>query len=267
MSTKLSIIVVTFNAQKTICECLESILQQKTSEVEVIVIDGASKDETLKIISSYADQIDVFKSEPDSGIYHAMNKGIREASGEYILFINSDDHLAPKTVNNFLQTIKESRSFDVLIGPVQAMTSSGEITGEIHPSWDKNKIEYFFMPVCHQGLIIKKKVLAELGGFDQNYKIVADFDLFLKLLKNSYSILEVKYPIANYRVGGVSGGSYKKELRVLYTKHGFPLWKGELALKYSSFSQWLQSVLPGEAVRIIKKLKKSRYQNFGIDSK
>jgi GT2 family glycosyltransferase len=123
------------------------------------------------------------------------------------------------------------------------------------------------MPVCHQGLIIKKKVLAELGGFDQNYKIVADFDLFLKLLKNSYSILEVKYPIANYRVGGVSGGSYKKELRVLYTKHGFPLWKGELALKYSSFSQWLQSVLPGEAVRIIKKLKKSRYQNFGIDSK
>ena len=105
MSPKISIIIATYNAGKTLARCLQSIREEKTNEIELLVIDGGSKDNTLDIINTYQDTIDYSCSEPDKGIYDAWNKGISHAKGDWMMFIGADDYLVGNALSDYLNKI------------------------------------------------------------------------------------------------------------------------------------------------------------------
>ena len=106
MKKKLSIITICFNSESSIARTLSSVCTQKNSEVEYIIIDGNSNDKTIEIVNSFEDKIDKIISEKDKGIYDAYNKGILNSTGEYIMFLNSDDWLAESSVNTILECLK-----------------------------------------------------------------------------------------------------------------------------------------------------------------
>lgn len=108
---KISIIIATWNAAKTLRRCLDSIVSQLTDETELILIDGGSKDETNEIIDSYGDKIAVHVSEPDKGIYDAWNKGVMVAKGDWMMFMGADDVLLPDAIKNYMH-FTESISYN-----------------------------------------------------------------------------------------------------------------------------------------------------------
>jgi glycosyltransferase involved in cell wall biosynthesis len=214
MSKKLSIITITYQAEKYVKRTIKSILEQNGLEhIEYIVIDGASKDRTMDIVQKYASQIDVILSEKDHGIYDAMNKGIQKASGEYLLFMNAGDTFASQnTLEKIIQDLSEDP--DVLYGETQYTNLDGlilgirsEMTPQVLPQKASWKDFKYGMVICHQSFIAKKSI-APL--FDLTYQLSADVDWEIKCLKNAKLIKCTSYPIANYLTGGASVNNLKK---------------------------------------------------------
>ena len=112
---KISIIIATWNAAKTLRTCLDSIVPQLNKDVELILVDGGSKDETNEIIDSYGDKVSVHISEPDKGIYDAWNKGVKVAKGDWVMFVGADDILLPSAIDTYLQTINNTAEIDTII--------------------------------------------------------------------------------------------------------------------------------------------------------
>ena len=129
MSAKLSIITITYQAEKYLERTIQSVLNQGHQDaIEYIVIDGASKDATLAIIEKYTNQIDQFVSEPDKGIYDAMNKGLQRASGDYVIFMNAGDRFADeKTVGQLISAMESNP--DVIVGDAMFVDEAGKTLG------------------------------------------------------------------------------------------------------------------------------------------
>ncbi|MBR5167940.1 MAG: glycosyltransferase [Salinivirgaceae bacterium] len=193
---KLSIIIPTFNSERLIKRCLESIIGQTMGDFEVLIMDGVSSDKTLALIAELNDsRIKVF-SEPDGGIYDAMNKGIEKAQGEWLYFIGSDDYLLN---NNVLTEVfsQATDKFDVVYGEVESNLSEKN-RGE----WTLETLEY---NRCHQAIFYKKSVFDEIGSYPLKHKVGADHDLNLKWFLNSH--IKNRYlglQIAHFTCGGYS---------------------------------------------------------------
>jgi glycosyltransferase len=261
MAKLLSIVTVCFNSEATLRPCIQSIIAQKDPRVEYLVIDGASTDGSRAIVEEFQSSIDVVVSEPDRGTYHAMNKGWERASGEYVLFINSDDLLYPGALDEVLATLEDRRA-DVLMAPVMAIDLQGTDLGLLPVGYVEGKHRYLGMPVCHQGLVIRRDLINSVGGFDESYRIVADFNQLLRLLRSSPEIRLLGTPTAKYRIGGASSGRYYSELRRLHREHGLPPIASTFFITYSRLSLSLQENLPPTFVQLVKKIKGSRYQHF-----
>jgi len=198
-----SIITVCYNAENEIEETIQSIIPFINQDVEYIIIDGNSDDKTLDIINNYVNYISVLISEEDSGIYDAMNKGIRLASGNWIIFINIGDKLLniPKIVFN-----SESNEFDAIACAI--ISENGQTT---YPSLNKSIKYHNTLP--HQSLfynIQKKNVIFEL-----TYNIYSDYDYNLYMYKNKYKILLVNRIVAFHSLKGISNN--KMHSRELYS--------------------------------------------------
>ncbi len=199
----ISIITVCYNSVDTIERAIKSVLQQKYENVEYIIVDGGSKDGTLSIIKKY---FSVFKgrmryvSEKDSGIYDAMNKGVRMATGKLVGFLGSDDRYfdgALKTISEYYTKTKAN----VLYGDV-VIDDNGELEHRSYSNIDLNRL-YYEMILCHQGIFIERELhLRHL--FDTHYRISADYKVLLELIleKNKYQYIPVN--IAIYNRGGTS---------------------------------------------------------------
>jgi glycosyltransferase involved in cell wall biosynthesis len=203
---KLSIIIPTYNSASVLAKALDSIVKQNFTDWEVLVMDGLSTDDTIKIAQSYNDPRIRIYSASDKGIYDAMNKGIKNAHGEWLYFLGSDDWLINKDVFHvvFSQNINE---FDVVYGDVEAPHLASVHAGE----WSLDTIDY---NRCHQAILYKKTVFKRLGIYNLKYKIWADYDLnlkwfFDKKLKNKY----IQTKIAHYSQGGFS--SYQVDKKML----------------------------------------------------
>ncbi len=210
---KISVITVTFNSEKTIEETINSVRSQNYKPIEHIIIDGASSDNTLKIIESYSESIAFTLSEPDKGIYDALNKGLSVATGDIISFLHSDDLYAKNsTVYEVLQYFDDD---------TQGIYSDLVYTNK----YDLNKVmrywkscnynpsllENGWMPP-HPTLFLRRGVYEKYGYFDTSFKISADYDFMLRILKNN---IKVKYfPQVTYkmRVGGKSNRSFSNIL-------------------------------------------------------
>lgn len=197
MQHNLSIIIPSFNCSTTIGRALDSIVDQTFTNWEVLIMDGASTDNTLEIVGLYKDsRIRVF-SEPDKGVYDAMNKGVDNASGEWLYFLGSDDYLLDSDVlDQVISHIPEK--CDVFYGDVEAPQLDLRHKGE----WHFRDIEY---NRCHQAIFYNKNVFHKLGKYNLKYIVYADHDMNLKWFLNK-KIKSYYYPIniAHYSDGGLS---------------------------------------------------------------
>lgn len=201
---KVSIIIPTCNSAKTLGRCLDSVITQSFTDWEVLIMDAVSEDSTLAIAKGYNDsRIRVF-SEPDKGIYDAMNKGIDKSRGEWLYFLGSDDYLFN---SHSLEDVfkNDIEKYDVVYGDVYAPHLSSLEKGE----WKK---ENFLSNRCHQAILYKSAFFGDKLRYNLKYKVCADSAINLKwFLSPKYSSLYISVIIAHFSDGGFSSHTIDKE--------------------------------------------------------
>lgn len=215
---KISIITVTYNSEKTIKDTIESILKQDYENYEHIIVDGNSKDSTMDIVKQYESKYNgklKYISEKDNGIYDAMNKGIKMATGDIIGLLNSDDILAKenvlsKIVDKFKKTDCDGTYANLIFMDSETMSIPKRIwkseKGSLYNGWHP----------AHPTLYLKKEVYNKIGFFNLKYRIVADYDFMIRVMKDNTIKLEyINDYIVYMRAGGTSTAGIKGYLKNL----------------------------------------------------
>lgn len=214
-SIKISVITAVFNNCGTIADALDSILSQTHDEVEIIVIDGGSTDGTFEVLQAYADRIAVLVSEPDRGIYDALNKGLARATGEIVGFLHSDDVFADAQVLTRISGVFSASDVDAVYGDLEYVKKSApEVVVRYWKSgeYSAGKLRHGWMPP-HPTFYVKRAVYERLGGFDLSYRIAADYDCMLRFLSSGIQAAYVPHVLVKMRLGGASNRSLKNILR------------------------------------------------------
>lgn len=211
-----SLITATHNSQAHIRACLQSILQQSYTSFEIIIVDAVSNDNTLAIINDFRDLRIKVISEPDNGLYDALNKGILRATGDVIGFVHSDDMLAHPNVLQEIALKLNDPNIDGVYGNLKYIDSQN--TDIVKRNWKSKSFKrvnlYFGWMPPHPTLYLKKHVYQELGLFNTNFKIAADYDFMLRLLTaNKYQIEYLTSYVTLMRVGGASNKSISSILQ------------------------------------------------------
>lgn len=203
---KVSIITVSYNAAKTIEQTIQSVVNQTYNNIEYIIIDGGSTDGTVDIIEKYEDKIAYWVSEPDNGIYDAMNKGIKKAVGKYIQFLGSDDCLIKSDVIGQISSIF-LENVDIASFPVIAVDEDLKIEHIMSNKIDTASIPYGNM-LPHQGVFVDAKLMKNYL-FNTKYSLIADFDFIAKCAINNKKFMYMDTPIAYYSLGGATNNTQK----------------------------------------------------------
>ncbi|HEY9533449.1 MAG TPA: glycosyltransferase family 2 protein [Mucilaginibacter sp.] len=206
----LSVITVVYNNAADVERTLQSVINQTYPNIEYIVIDGASTDGTLQIIEQYKDQIARLVSEPDKGIYDAMNKGLAIATGDYVLFMNSaDEFYSADTVANVFAAAPDA---DIYYGETEMIGANGESLGRRRHQAPENFTWRDFkygMSISHQAIYIKRSLVKR---YDPKYQLSADIDWILDAAKKAKTIVNVHQYVAKYKVGGMSKHKHRQSL-------------------------------------------------------
>lgn len=215
MPPQFSVITVVKNAKKTIGRTLESIQAQSFTDLEYIVIDGASNDGTLEILKN-CERVNILISELDEGISQAFNKGIAASSGEWISFINADDWLEPDALENAAGYIAKIDSPAVICGDVTYRNESGEhiVTAPSQPQKIISRSS-----IHHPGAIIHGSYFERFGGFDERFHLAMDYELFFRLFRKGARFHTLPRIIANRTLGGVSYTNFNATYKEVYRIH------------------------------------------------
>lgn len=225
---KVSIITSCYNREATIRGAIESVLSQDYPDIEYIIIDGASKDNSLSIINEYKDKITTIVSEPDHGMYEAINKGIRMATGDIIGLVHSDDFLySPQTISHIVQKLNETKA-DFLYGDglfVNAENTDKVVRNWIGGNYRRWKVKHGWLPL-HPTCYIRREVMLQRGLYNESYKIAADSDLLFRyLLGGDLTVTYLKEYVIKMRMGGLSTDKERRkqmwheDIR-MYDSHG-----------------------------------------------
>lgn len=212
---RVSIITVTYNSEKTIADTMLSVMSQTYEEIEHIIVDGNSSDDTLNIVKSFP-HVSKCISERDNGIYDAMNKGLALATGDIIGILNSDDVYASndaiaKVVQKFAEQSTDTVYGDLLY--VDQSNMSRVMRRWISGKFDRNSFKYGWMPP-HPTFFVKKEVYNEVGSFNVKLKSAADYEMMLRVLyKHRFGAAYVNEVLVKMRAGGASNGALKKRFR------------------------------------------------------
>lgn len=237
---KVSIITVSFNSGKTIKETIESVINQAYPNIEYIIVDGNSTDNTKEIIANYKSQISKYISEKDSGIYDAMNKGLAMCTGDIIGILNSDDiylnsNVISDVVELFINTKANIVSTSISIFKDKPENIIRKYSATI---WRKWMFRIAWQPP-HPGFFVKKEVYQQVGNFDTKFRIAADFDFMLRcILIHKINVIKSSLVSVNMRAGGESQKSIKniiktnKEDHLSLKKNGFFSLEILMYLKY-----------------------------------
>jgi glycosyltransferase involved in cell wall biosynthesis len=201
MSPRISIITVVYNGEKVLQRTIESILNQSFRDIEYIIIDGNSKDGTKAIIEKYETVISQWSSEPDKGLYDAMNKGLRIAHGEYVLFLNAGDQFYEKTT--LARIFEIQANADIYYGETMMVDEADKEIGLRRlkaPEVLTRESLINGMLVCHQSFIIRRAIALE---YDLKLRIAADYNWMLECLKRSRSIVNTHLIISRFLEGGM----------------------------------------------------------------
>ena len=208
---KISIITVCLNSEKTIERTIKSVITQKYRDIEYILIDGNSKDKTIDIINKYKGSISKIISEKDNGIYSAINKGLKLATGEVISILHADDYyINDKVLNDIAEKFKNDQNLQCYIGTtLMKRKENSEILRKYSPINFKKWMMYLGISPPHPSMFLKRSVYRKYGFYKEDYKIASDFEFYLRILyKNriNYIITDNAYVIMNY--GGISTKSF-----------------------------------------------------------
>ena len=195
---KVTIITVCYNSVKTIEKTIQSVQLQAYEDLEYIIIDGGSTDGTLDIIDAYKNDVSLCISEPDNGIYDAMNKGIRHATGDIIGIINSDDWYEADTVRRVAAYFK-GNEVDVVYGKILVVDTRGVVKA---PDERPLNTLWYQMAAPHPSVFIKRNIYEKYGLFDTRYKISADYELLLRLYSKGVRFGFMNRVMAYFRSGG-----------------------------------------------------------------
>lgn len=203
----ITIVTVSYNSVNTIEQTISSVINQDYPNIEYIIIDGGSKDGTIDIIKKYEKFINHWISEPDRGIYHAMNKGIDIAKGNFIHFLNSDDCFVNYgIVSKICEVLRDNTQIDVLGANVWIVDEKNNFQSCVENDLNEKKI-YNGRMTPHPGMIVRKEVL-QVYHFNENYKISSDYNLFLEIYySKKYNFKFINDCIVFFSNGGISSGS------------------------------------------------------------
>lgn len=230
---KVSIITSCFNREATIEHTLNSVLSQTYSDIEYIVVDGASQDHSLDIINTYQDRIAKIISEPDKGMYEGINKGIRVASGDIIGLMHSDDFFFSNDVVEHIVKIFNQTNADLIYGNglfVDDKDTNKIVRNWISGTYSKKKMRRGWLPL-HPTVYIKRDCFIRLGLYDESFKIAADSDFLVRYMyEGDLDITYLDEYVVCMRMGGLSTDPEKMKKKweedlILYRNHGFsPYW-------------------------------------------
>lgn len=225
---KISIITVSLNEKDTIEATFLSVLNQTYKDFELIVVDGGSTDGTLEIIDKYKDKISHFISEPDNGIYDAMNKGIDLATGDFLLFLNANDKLYDDKVFQLVaDTLNKNPEVKLLFGDVEIIDKDNN--QDYIKTYENmlNKYNFLFSGLCHQGTYYSRDLFNDYGKYSTEYKICADWEFNIRcVIKNKVKNFYLNSTLAKFQLGGYSSNSIAgKNMRIeknIITKKYYP---------------------------------------------
>ena len=204
---KISIITVVKNNKETIKDTINSVLNQTYKDIEYIIIDGASIDGTIEIIKSYGGKVSMFISEPDKGLYDAMNKGIALAGGDIVGILNSDDfYINNNVIEKVIKEFKDKKCDSVYADLVYVKPENLDNIVRYYDSskFNPSKFAYGWMP-AHPTFFVKREIYEKYGVFKTNFKISADFDILARFLyTHKISYYYMSEVIVKMRIGGVS---------------------------------------------------------------
>ncbi|CAG5079726.1 glycosyltransferase family 2 protein [Parvicella tangerina] len=265
---KISIVTINYNDRNGLERTIKSVLDQTFQSFEYIVIDGGSNDGSRELLQEHTNKFDYWVSEPDNGIYNAMNKGLEHVTGDYVLFLNSGDRL-------FAQDILEKVSKTGL----EADFNYGDLEMEDeHGSWikkypDELTTKYLVNAALpHQGLFIKKEVFDQYGGYNENYKIVSDWLHYAELfVQKKATFKRIPFTVSIFDRSGISSSSAHQELhdkerqevlQMLFSEELLALIKenNQLKVENGRLKRLLQSRTVRLALKITgKKLEKGKF--------
>ena len=248
MNLKVSIIICVLNGEKSIYKTVESILNQDYLNLELIIIDGGSSDNTIEIIKSFDSSKIKWISEPDKGISDAFNKGIKLATGDYINFQGDGDGFINNSSISDLFSNLNLKERPIVCGNIQRIDVEGNLIyiTKIKKRFDKKSL-LFKMSLPHQGLFIPKEFFTKYGEFDLNNKYCMDYELLLRSYNNFPKVITKDLVISNWRADGLGQG---KTLEILKEYHKIKLKNkvaGKLTLLlihyYSLFKYYFKTIL------------------------
>jgi glycosyltransferase len=223
---KISIITAVLNGSTTIGDTVRSVLSQTYKDFEHIIIDGGSRDETVEVIKRYTDGTATIISEPDHGIYDALNKGLRISSGDVVGVLNGDDLYAHDSVLHWVADVFENRRVDSCYGDLQYIDRND--TNKVIRYWKSSeywhgKFRCGWMPP-HPTFFVKREIYEKFGYFNTNFRIAADYELMLRFLERKRITTHyIPHVLIKMRVGGVSNRSLRNI--VLKSYEDYKAWR------------------------------------------
>jgi glycosyltransferase involved in cell wall biosynthesis len=238
----ISVIVATFNSEGTLQQCIDSVVRQTYPHKELVVIDGGSSDGTVELLKGNQQAIAYWVSEPDRGIYHAWNKALVKAEGEWICFLGADDRFWDEHVLTRMagELAKLPPNIRVAYGQIMLLNGAGERLYAVGEPWGRLK-QRFLTSMCipHPGMMHRRCLFEQHGGFDESFRIAGDYELLLRELKTADAVFVPELVTVGMRQGGGESSHPASTLRVLHETRRAQRMHG---LRFPS-SNWLFSMM------------------------
>ena len=226
---RITVVVAVYNGAKTLQSCLDSIESQSYKNRELIIMDGGSTDGTVDILKKYSSKINYWESSPDRGIYHAWNKALAHATGDWIYFLGADDLFHDcYVVEKFISLMCRVKN-PPLIAYAQIEYCKGEDRTVLGKPWEEiSRTMLSIMCIHHQGTFHHKELFSRCGGFDEQYRIAGDYQLLLKSLRYAEPLFLNNFLVADQYAGGMSSNratrwKVLREFRMAQKELAYPI--------------------------------------------
>ncbi|HSD39902.1 MAG TPA: glycosyltransferase family 2 protein [Rhodocyclaceae bacterium] len=216
-STRFSIVVPTFNSESTLPNALNSLRRAKEGmDVEVIVVDGVSADATLDVVRKYSDLVTTVISEPDSGIYDAINKGLLKTQGDLICVLGSDDALVDESLPLIAKAWEDARYPEIVAGRALMVSPDGECEYRADEDYDEGAL-LSGIPFCHNAMFVTPEAYDKVGLYDLTYKICADAQWVHRAIRAGCKCVRIDQPVVRFSLGGTSSREAERIMQETYS--------------------------------------------------
>ena len=202
-----TVVVAVFNGKPLLDRCLRSVLEQREADCELVVMDGGSTDGTTEVLAAYASALAHWESRPDNGLYAAWNRALDYASGEWVMFLGADDYLwsdiALRDIRPHLLCANR-RGVRLVYGRAASVNAHNEVRKYLGEPWDTQKSLRSHQMPPHPGLLHKREMFAELGRFDEAYRIAGDYEFLIRELRTRDALFAPSVVVAGVQYGGMS---------------------------------------------------------------